>query len=139
MRWLQDKAWKARRRAGERKEHRNKTQNNLRQRISLLKAALAEAELPQAKDKINGATRKSMRGLGFFHLRDTLQKLVWHHTKWTSLLTEEIRKAEKLMDRGNLTQNRRTTGGTSEGRLRSSRTILRGSKRSQENITQVNH
>ena len=29
VRWLQDKAWKARRRAGERKEHRNKIQNTL--------------------------------------------------------------------------------------------------------------
>ena len=27
VRWLQDKAWKARRRAGERREYRNKTQN----------------------------------------------------------------------------------------------------------------
>jgi len=35
VRWLQDKAWKMRRRAGERKEHRNKTQNNLRQQIFL--------------------------------------------------------------------------------------------------------
>ena len=34
VRWLQDKAWKARRRAGERKEHRNKTQNTLLKRIS---------------------------------------------------------------------------------------------------------
>jgi len=64
VRWLQDKAWKARRRTGERKEHKNKPQNNLRQRIFPLKAALAEAELPQAKNKIKGATRKSMQGLG---------------------------------------------------------------------------
>jgi len=34
VRWLQDKAWKARRRAGERKEHRNETQNNPLKRIS---------------------------------------------------------------------------------------------------------
>ena len=40
VRWLQDKAWKARRRAGERKEHRNKTQNTLLKRISLLTTAL---------------------------------------------------------------------------------------------------
>ena len=33
VRWLQDKAWKARRRAGERREHRNKTQNSLLKRI----------------------------------------------------------------------------------------------------------
>jgi len=38
VRRLQDKAWKARRRAGERKEHRNKTQNILLKRISLLKS-----------------------------------------------------------------------------------------------------
>jgi len=42
VRWPQDKAWKARRRAGEIKEHRNKTQNTLLKRISLLKAALTE-------------------------------------------------------------------------------------------------
>ena len=42
VRWLQDKAWKARRRAGERKEHRNKTQNTLLKRISLLTTALSE-------------------------------------------------------------------------------------------------
>jgi len=42
VRWLRDKAWKARRRAGERKEHRNQTQNTLLKRIFLLKAALTE-------------------------------------------------------------------------------------------------
>jgi len=52
VRWLQDKAWKARRRAWDRKEHRNKIQNTLRHRISLLKAALAEAALIQPKDKM---------------------------------------------------------------------------------------
>jgi len=52
VRWLQDKAWKARRRAGERKEHRNQTQNTLRQRISLLKTALRETAPLQPKDKI---------------------------------------------------------------------------------------
>jgi len=66
---LQDKAWKARRRAGERKEHRNKTQNTLIKRISLLKAALTETAPLQPKDKIQGATRKAMKGLGFLHLR----------------------------------------------------------------------
>jgi len=99
IKWLRDKAWKACRRAGERKEHRNKTQNNLQQRISLLKAALTEAAPSQPKDKIQGATRRDMQGLGFLHLRDTLRKLVRQHTKWTSLLTEEIRKAGKLMVR----------------------------------------
>ena len=43
IRWLQDKAWKARRRAGERKEHRNKTQNTLLKRISLLTTVDAHA------------------------------------------------------------------------------------------------
>jgi len=71
VRWLQDKAWKARRRAGERKEHRNKTQNTLLKRISLLKAALTETAPLQPKDRIKGATRKAMQGLGFFHLRHT--------------------------------------------------------------------
>jgi len=90
VRCLQDRAWKARRRAGERKEQRNNTQNNLRQRISLLKAALAEAAPSQSKDKMKGATRKAMQGLGFIHLRDTLQKLVGQHIKWTSILTEKL-------------------------------------------------
>jgi len=104
---LKDKAWKARRRAGERKEHRNNTQNDLRQRIYLLKAALTEAAPSHHEDKIKGATRRAMQGLGILHIRDTIRKLVWQHTKLTSLLTEEIRKAEKLMDKENLTQNRR--------------------------------
>jgi len=72
VRWLQDKAWKARRRAGKRKEHRNKTQNTLLKRISLLKAALLETTPLQPKDMIKGATRKAMQGLGFLHLRPTL-------------------------------------------------------------------
>ena len=53
VRWLQDKAW-------ERKEHRNKTQNTLLKRISLLKAALTETAPLQPKDKIKGATSKSL-------------------------------------------------------------------------------
>jgi len=70
-RWLQDKARKARRRAGERKEHRNKTQNTLRYRISLLKVALTEPVLIQPKVKIKGATRRAMQGLEFLHVRAT--------------------------------------------------------------------
>jgi len=107
VRWLQDKAWKARRRAGERKEHRNKTQNTLRQRISLQKAALMGTAPLQPKDKIKGATWKAMQGLGFLHLRPTFQKLVRQHDRWKSLLAEEISKAENLMDKENLKQNRR--------------------------------
>jgi len=48
-----------------------------------------------------------MQGLGFFHLRASFQKLVRQHTKWKNLLTEEIRKAQKLMDKENSKQNRR--------------------------------
>jgi len=107
VKWLQDKAWKARRRVGERKEHRNKTQNTLQQRISLLKAALTQTAPLQPKDKIEGATRTAMQGLGFLHLRATFQKLVRQHDRWKALLTEEISKAEKLMDKENLKQNRR--------------------------------
>jgi len=107
VKWLQIKAWKARRRAGERKEHRNKTQNTLLKRISLLKAALTETAPLQPKDKIKGATRKAMQGLGFFHLRPTFQKLVRQHDRWKALLTVEIGKAEKLMDKENLKQSRR--------------------------------
>jgi hypothetical protein len=68
VRWLQDKAWKARRRAGERKEHRNKTQNTLLKRISLLTTALAESTSSQPQDRIKGATKKALHGLGFLHL-----------------------------------------------------------------------
>jgi len=35
------------------------------------------------------------------------QTLVRQHDKWKALLTEEISKAEKLMDKENLKQNRR--------------------------------
>jgi len=93
--------------SGQRKEHRNKIQNTLRQKISLLKATLAEAVPPQPKDRIKGATRRVMQGLGFLHVRATFQKLVRQHIKWKTLLTEEICKAEKLMDKENLRQNRR--------------------------------
>jgi len=48
-----------------------------------------------------------MRELGFPHLQPTLQKLVRQHINWTSLLSEEIRKAEKLMHKENLTHHRR--------------------------------
>jgi len=107
VRWLQDKAWRARKRAGERKEHRNKTQNTLLKSISLLKAALTETTPLQPKDKIKGATRKAMQGLGFLYLRPTFQKLVRQHDRWKALLTLEIDKAEKLMDNENLKQSRR--------------------------------
>ena len=85
----------------------NTTQNTLRQRISLLKAALTETAPLQPKDKIKGATRRAMHGLGFFHLRATFQKLVRQHNKWKVLLTEKRSRAKKLMDKENLTQNRR--------------------------------
>ena len=67
VRWLRDKAWKARRRAGERKEHRNKTQNTLLKRISLLKAALMETTPKQPREEIKGATslEKPCKGLDF--------------------------------------------------------------------------
>jgi len=60
VRWLQDKAWKARRRAGGRREHRSKTQNSPLKGISLLRAALKETAPLQPEDKIKGATRKAM-------------------------------------------------------------------------------
>ena len=107
VRRLPDKAWKAQRRAGERKEHRNKTQNTLLKRISLLNAALMETTRQQPRDEIKGATRKAMQGLGFLHLRPTFQKLVRQHDRWKALLTVKIGKAEKLMDKENLKQSRR--------------------------------
>ena len=75
VRRLQDKAWKARKRASERREHRNKSQNLLLKRISLLEAALRETAPSQPHDKIKRATRKAMQGLGFLHLQPTFQKL----------------------------------------------------------------
>jgi len=94
VRWLQDIAWKVRRRAESGRNTGTKTKNS-RQRISLLKAILAKAELPQPQDKIRGATRKAMRGVGFPHyLKSTIQKLVWQQSNWTSLLSEEIWKRE---------------------------------------------
>jgi len=106
VRWLQDKARKARRRAGERREHRNKTQNTLLKRISLLTAALTETAPLQPKDRIKGATRRAMQGLGFLHLRPTLQKLVRQHARWKGLFTAEIGKAESLIEKENLKQSR---------------------------------
>jgi len=107
VRWLQDKAWKARRRAGERREHRNKTQNTLLKRISLLSAALTETAPLQPRDRIKGATRRAMQELGFFHLLPTFQKLVRQHDRWKALLSVEIGKAESLMKKENLKQSRR--------------------------------
>jgi len=102
VRWLQDKAWTARRRAGERREHRNKTQNTLLKRISLLTAALSETAPLQPKDRIKGATKRAMQGLGFLHLRTTFQKLIRQHDRWKALLTAEIGKAESLIEKQNL-------------------------------------
>jgi len=48
-----------------------------------------------------------MQGLGFLHLRSTFQKLVRQHDRWKALLTVEIGKAEKLLDKENLKQSRR--------------------------------
>jgi acyl-CoA reductase-like NAD-dependent aldehyde dehydrogenase len=107
VRWLQDKAWKARKRASERREHRNKNQNSLLKRISLLTAALTETVPLQPKDKIKRATRKAMQGLGFLHLQHTFQKLIRQHDRWKALLRVEIGKAERLMEKENLKQNRR--------------------------------
>jgi len=107
VRRLQDKAWKARRRAGERREHRNKTQNTLLKWISLLTAALTETAPLQPKDRIKGATSKAMQGLEFLHLRPTFQKLVRQHDRKKALLTVEIGKAEKLLEKENLKQSRR--------------------------------
>jgi len=101
-RWLQDKAWKARQRAGERKEHRNKTQNTLLKRISLLTIALSETAPLQPQDMIKGATKKAMQGLGFLHLRTTFQKLVRQRDRWKALLRVEIAKAESLIAKENL-------------------------------------
>ena len=104
VRWLQDKAWKARRRAGERKEHRNKPQNNLLKRISLLTTALWETAPLQPQDRIKGATKKAMQGLGSLHLRTTFQKLVRQHNRWKALLSFPHKMAEhqKMFAQGSI-------------------------------------
>jgi hypothetical protein len=107
VRRLQDKAWKARKRASERREHRNKNQNLLMKRISLLEASLRETAPLQPQDKIKRATRQAMQGLGFLHLQPTFQKLVRQHDRWKALLRAEIGKAERQMEKENLKQNRR--------------------------------
>ena len=76
-----------------------------RKRISLLKAALTETTPKQPREEIKGATRKAMQGLGFLHVRPTFQKLVRQHNRWRAILTVEIGKAEKLMDKENLKQS----------------------------------
>jgi len=76
-------------------------------RISLLAAALTDTAPLQPKDKIKRATRKAMQGLGFLHLQPTFQKLVRQHDRWKALLRAEIGKAERLMEKENLKQNRR--------------------------------
>jgi len=48
-----------------------------------------------------------MQGLGFLHLRPTFQKQVRQHDRWKALLTVEMGKAMKLMDKENLKQSRR--------------------------------
>ena len=53
----------------------------------------------QPKDKIKGATRRAMQGLGFLHLQPTFQKLVRQHDRWKTLLRVEIGKAESLMEK----------------------------------------
>jgi len=78
-----------------------KHRNTLLKRISLLTAALKEMASLQPMDRIKGATRRAMQGLGFLHLRPTFQKLVRQHDRWKALLTVEIGKAESLMEKEN--------------------------------------
>jgi len=56
---------------------------------------------------MRAATRKVTRGLGFPHLKPTIQKLVWQHIKWTRNFSKEIRKVYKLIDKENTKQYRR--------------------------------
>ena len=53
------------------------------------------------------ATRQAMQGLGFLHLQPVFQKLVRQHDRWKALHRAEISKAERLMEKENLKQNRR--------------------------------
>jgi len=48
-----------------------------------------------------------MQGLGFLHLRTNFQKLVRQHDRWKALLRVEIGKAESLIAKETLKQNRR--------------------------------
>ena len=86
VRWLQDKAWIEHRRAGERKE---------------------QTAPRQPQDRIKGATKKAVQGLGFLHLQPTFQKLIRQHDRWKALLRVEIDKAKSLIAKENLKQNRR--------------------------------
>ena len=69
-------------------------------------AALSEMTPLQPQDRIKGATKKAMQGLGFLHLRPTFQKLVRQHDRWKALLRAEIGKAS-LIVKENPKQNRR--------------------------------
>ena len=105
----------------------------------MLKAALTETAPLQPKDKIKGATSKATQGLGFLHLRPTFQKLVRQHDRWKALLTVEIGKAEKLMDKGNLKQSRcddrRDIGRKNENFKHG----IKGGKKLRGNTIRANH
>jgi len=70
-------------------------------------AALSETAPLQPEDRIKGATKRAMQGLGFLHLRTTFQKLVRQHNRLKVLLTAEIGKAESLIEKEYLKQSRR--------------------------------
>ena len=82
-------------------------QNTLLKRISLLTTALSETAPLQPQDRIKGATKKAIQGLGFLHLRTTFQKLVRQHDRWKALLRVNTGKVESLIAKENLKQSRR--------------------------------
>ena len=80
-----------------------------------------------------------MQGLVFFHLRPTFQKLVSQHDRWKALLTEEIIKAEKLMDQENLKQNRRDDRRDIGRKNEIFKHGIKGIKKITGNTTRANH
>jgi len=83
--------------------------------------------------------RKAIQGLGFLHLRPTFQKLVRQHDRWKALLTDEKSKAEKLMDKENLKQNRRDDRRDIGRKNEIFKHGIKGIKKLRGNTTRANH
>jgi len=80
-----------------------------------------------------------MQGLGFLHLRATFKNLVRQHNKWEALLTEGKSKAEKLMDKENLRQNRRDDRRDIGRKNEIFKNGIKGKKKLRVNTTPANH
>ena len=76
---------------------------------------------------------------GLLHLRPTFQKLVRQHDRWKALLIVEIGKAESLMEKENLKQNRRDDRRYIGKKNEILKHGIKGIKKIRENIIQANH